>query len=130
MSSSSNPRAFKTAWFAKSARKAKIGDAELCKAIVQVIAGQADDLGGGVYKKRLSNNQYRSIIVARGGAYWVYTFLFAKQDMANVADDDLARLRALARQFAAMTQDQADAQVADGHWIEICRNMLQAEAGT
>ena len=60
-------RAFKSAWFAKAAKKARIDDGELLKAIAQVMAGQADDLGGGVYKKRLSNNQYRSIVLARGG---------------------------------------------------------------
>ncbi len=124
MIDSSTPRAFKSAWFARAAKKAKISDAALCKAIAQVIAGQADDLGGGVFKKRLSNNQLRSIILARGGNYWVYAFLFAKQDMANIAEDDLARLRALAKQYGAMTAGQADTQVADGHWIEICQGAL------
>jgi hypothetical protein len=127
---SPRPRAFKSAWFSRAARKARIGDAALCKAIAQVMAGQADDLGGGVFKKRLSNNQYRSIILARGGDYWVYAFLFAKQDTANIADDDLARLRALAKQYGAMTQAQADAQVAAGHWIEICRSAMQPETAT
>jgi putative transcriptional regulator len=42
-------RVFKTAWFSKAARKALITGAELCVAIRQVILGQADDLGGGVY---------------------------------------------------------------------------------
>lgn len=58
-------RAFKTAWFAKEARKAKIADEELCHAIRQVMQGQADDLGGGVYKKRLNDNMHRSIIIAK-----------------------------------------------------------------
>jgi len=40
--------------------------------------GQADDLGGGVYKKRLGKNLYRSIILAKGGQHWVYEFFFAK----------------------------------------------------
>ena len=69
MSKQTRLRAFKSAWFAKPARKAKVSDKALCKAIAQVIAGQADDLGGGVYKKRLSNNQYRSVILARGGDF-------------------------------------------------------------
>jgi len=45
-------RAFKTAWFAKAARKALINDEELCAAIAEVNLGQVDDLGGGVFKKR------------------------------------------------------------------------------
>ena len=44
-------RVFKTAWFARAARKAHILDEELCSAIRQVVLGQADDLGGGVFKK-------------------------------------------------------------------------------
>lgn len=130
MPKSPYPRAFKSASFARAAKKARISDATLCKAIAQVMAGQADDLGGGIFKKRLSNNQYRSIILARGGDYWVYAFLFAKQDMANVAEDDLARLRALAKQYGTMTQAQADAQVTEGHWIEICKSALQPETGS
>jgi hypothetical protein len=76
MSDPTRPRAFKSAWFAKAARKAKISDKMLCKVIAQVIAGQADDLGGGVYKKWLSNNQYRSIILARAGNFGFTNFCF------------------------------------------------------
>jgi hypothetical protein len=72
-------RAFQTEWFAKAAGKANITDAELCRAIMQVIKGQCDDLGGGVFKKRLDKNMQRSIIVAKGDKYWVYAFLFAKK---------------------------------------------------
>ncbi len=38
-------RIFKAALFAKAARKAGIADAAFCKAILQVMLGQADDLG-------------------------------------------------------------------------------------
>lgn len=64
-------RAFKTAWFSKAARKARIKAAELCEAIQEVMRGQADDLGGGVFKKRLNKNMHRSIILAKGGRYWI-----------------------------------------------------------
>ena len=70
----------------------------LRKAIAQVMAGQADDLGGGVFKQRLANNQYRSIILARGGDFWVYQCLFAKQNRANIDDDELSAFRLLAKQ--------------------------------
>lgn len=118
------PRAFKTGWFAKAAKKAKVSDTMLCKAIAQVIAGQVDDLGGGVFKKRLSSGLYRSIILARGGNYWVYQYLYAKQDRANIDDDELKAFRLLAKDYATMSQVQVEAQVADGHWIEICQGKL------
>ncbi len=61
MPSDAFSRAFKTAWFSKDAKRAKINDAQLCLAIQQVLLGQVDDLGGGVFKKRLNTNLHRSI---------------------------------------------------------------------
>jgi hypothetical protein len=125
MTSPKKPRAFKTAWFDKAARKAKLNEDELCKAIQQVLRGQADDLGGGVFKKRLANNNYRSIILAKGGEVWVYSYLFAKKDRANIDDKELSAFRDLAKIYGYMTVPQIDAQITDGHWIEICKGRLE-----
>lgn len=84
------------------------------------MAGQADDLGGGVYKKRLSNNQYRSIVLARARDWWVYEYLFAKQDRANIDDGELKGFRLLAKSYASLSSDQVDALVTAKDWIEIC----------
>ena len=113
-------RAFKTAWFAKAARKAHITDEELCAAIAQIVRGQADDLGGGVYKKRLRKNQYRSIILAKAGTFWIYEYLFAKQDRANIDDDELVEFRKLAKAYGALTLKQMNRLLQDQHWMEIC----------
>jgi hypothetical protein len=112
-------RAFKTVWFAKAAKKARIDDDELWKAIEQARMGQADDLGGGVFKKRLAGNRYRSILLAKGGAFWVYSYLFAKKDRDNIDDGELKAFRDLAKIYAGMSESQAEAQIDDGHWIEI-----------
>ena len=95
----------------------------LCKAVAQVMAGQADDLGDGVFKKRLSDNQYRSIILARGHRFGVYQYLFAKQDRANIEEDELRAFRELAKGYAALTAEQGDEQIEGGDWIEICADM-------
>jgi len=115
-------RVFKTAWFAKAARKARIEDSELCLAIQQVMLGQADDLGGGVYKKRLGKNHYRSIVVARGGRYWVYEYLFAKKDRSNIEDEELNEFRKLAKTYAILTEQQVDELTQDNSWTEICND--------
>ncbi|MGI4806841.1 MAG: type II toxin-antitoxin system RelE/ParE family toxin [Janthinobacterium lividum] len=70
MPDQAQPRTFKTAWFSKAARKALIADKALCDAIEQVRKGQCDDLGGGVFKKRLDKNRQRSIILAKGKRCW------------------------------------------------------------
>lgn len=113
-------RVFKTAWFAKAARKALIADDDLCFAIRQVKLGQADDLGGGVFKKRLDKNRSRSIILARGGQHWVYEYLFAKKDRANIEDSELANLRKIAKAYEALTEQQVDELIDEGSWMEIC----------
>ena len=118
-------RFFKTAWFSKAARKAHIADSELCAAIRQVMLGQADDLGGGVYKKRLSKNQYRSIIVAKGGRYWVYAYLFAKQDQANINEAELRDLRALAEVFCNKSDIEIATDLKVKELTEICHDKLQ-----
>jgi hypothetical protein len=95
-----SPRVFKTAWFTRAARKSLIDDAELCAAMKQTTLGQADDLGGGVYKKRLGKNLYRSLIVSRGGRYWVYVYLFAKSNRENIGMDELASFRGPAKLYS------------------------------
>jgi hypothetical protein len=113
-------RVFKTAWFSKAARKARIEDAELCEAIQEVMLGQADDLGGGVFKKRMNRNMHRSIILAKGGRYWVYEYLFGKKDRANIRDDELADFRILAKTYAALSDAQVGRLLKDEDLMEIC----------
>jgi len=113
-------RVFKTAWFAKAARKALIGDEELCLAIRQLMLGQADDLGGGVFKKRLDKNRYRSIIVTKAREVWVFEYLFAKKDRANIDESDLAKLRKIATGYEALTEQQVNELIDEGSWMEIC----------
>lgn len=115
-------RAFKTARFAKDAKKSKIRDDELCQAIKQVQRGQADDLGGGVYKKRLNDNLHRSIILAKGGAHWIYEYLFAKKDRNNIDDDELQAFRLLAKSYADLTEHQLALLLANQDFVEICHD--------
>lgn len=115
-------RAFKTAWFAKETRKAKISDEALCKAIKQVIQGQADDLGGGVFKKRLNDNMHRSIILTKVDQYWIYAYLFAKKDRENITQDELSGFKKLAKDFANAGEDKIAALLNDGELLEICHD--------
>lgn len=116
------PRVFKTSWFAKAARKANVSDAELCTAIRQVMQGKADDLGGGVFKKRLNDNMHRSIILAKGRHYWVYEYLFAKKDRDNIEADELAAFRDLAKSYAGLTDETIARLVRNRQFEEICND--------
>jgi hypothetical protein len=113
-------KVFKTAWFAKESRKAKITDEELCLAIKQVMQGQADNLGGGVYKKRLNDNMHRSIIVAKAGQHWIYAFLYAKNDRENIAPDELTAFKKLAKDYSNVSSVKVVALLKDKELLEIC----------
>ena len=115
-------RAFKTAWFAKEAPKAKITDEALCHAIRQVMQGQADDLGGGVYKKRLNDNMHRSIIITKAGRHWIYAYLYAKKDRENIAPDELAAFKKLAKDYASASDVKIAALLSDKELLEICHD--------
>jgi hypothetical protein len=118
--SKASSRTFKTAWFAKEARKAKITDSDLCKAIGQVMQGQADDLGGGVYKKRLNDNMHRSLVLAKAGRYWVYPYLYAKKDRENIEPDELAGFKKLAKYYATKTDKEIAIELKNEDLLEIC----------
>lgn len=115
-----SPRVFKTAWFAKRAKKAGISDADLCEAMAEVMKGQCDDLGGGVFKKRLNKNMHRSIVLAKGGKLWVYAYLFAKKDRENIDDDELVEFRKLAKVYEGLTDRKLAQMMQDEDFVEIC----------
>ncbi|OMQ21299.1 type II toxin-antitoxin system RelE/ParE family toxin [Serratia oryzae] len=115
-------RVFKTKWFTKAAKSHAIKDSDLCRAIDAVMEGKADDLGGGVYKKRLNQNRDRAIILAKGGDHWFYTFLYAKQDMANIDDSELSGFRELAKHYACLADEKITVLIKNKELVEICHD--------
>ena len=118
-SSQAATRVFKTAAFAKAAKKVLITDDDLCQAIRQVINGKVDDLGGGIYKKRLNDNMHRSIILTKGERSWIYEHLFAKKDRENIDRAELVAFRKLAKAYAGLIEKQLDLLLSDKDLIEI-----------
>ena len=87
-----------------------------------MLLSQVDDLGGGVFKKRLNDNLHRSIILAKGGKYWVFEYLFAKKDRSNIENDELLAFRLLANSYAGLTQLQVNQLLLNGDFVEICHD--------
>lgn len=88
----SGSRVFKTAWFARAARKARIADGELCAAIGEAMRGRL----------------------------WFFEYLFAKRDRANIASDELAGFRALAKVYAGLTEAQIEQLLEEKDLAGIC----------
>lgn len=113
------PRLFKTKRFAMQAGKAWIGDDELREAFTEMLKGQAESLGGGVWKKRLNANRHRSIVVAKGGIHWVYQFLYAKKDQSNISPGQLADVRELAKTYGRLTEMEIQRLLEMKEFLEI-----------
>ena len=113
-------RTFKTAWFAKAARKRRIADQVLCKAIDEVRAGKGVNLGGGVWKKRLNDNRDRSIILAQDGARWFFVYQFMKKDRENISLSEERQFKALAVSYAQLSEDRLLALLELDELVEIC----------
>ncbi len=90
--------------------------------MAEVWVGKADDLGGGVWKKRLNYNQDRSIILAKGKRYWIFTYLFSKKDQANIDDEELAGFKKLAKVYEKLTDADVAIDVLAKKLIEICHD--------
>ncbi len=115
------PRSFTTKFFAKLARKASIGEKELCRVLAGLAEGKATHLGGGVYKKRLNDNAHRSIIIAKSDAIWVVEFLYAKKDADNITSTALEGFRTLADTYTTLKPAQLARLIRDGDLKEICK---------
>ena len=96
-------RIFKNKAFTRFARKAGIDDASICKAVRDAERGLLDaDLGGGVIKQRVARSGggksggFRTLILFRIGALAFFVHGFAKNEQANIDDDELLALRKLA----------------------------------
>jgi hypothetical protein len=91
---------YKTKWFARFARKARIGDQSLWKAAIAADAGHVDaDLGGGIIKQRVArqgegkSGGSRTYIILRRHDRAVYIFGFEKKDQANIEPDEWIALK-------------------------------------
>jgi hypothetical protein len=93
----------------------------LCEILQELSEGKAIDLGGGVFKKRLGNNDYRSIIVAKSDLYWVLEFLFAKKDADSITSVALDGFRTLADSYATLKPPQLADLLEAGDLKEICK---------
>jgi hypothetical protein len=55
----------------------------------------------------------------------VLAYLFAKKDRDNIADDELAAFKALAKAYAALSDHQIGELLRNADFVEICRGDKQ-----
>lgn len=73
-------------------------------------------------QEALNQNRDRAIILVKSGEHWFYTFLYAKQDMANIDNRELAGFRELAKHYAALSDEKITALIKSKGLVEICHD--------
>jgi len=119
-------RIFKVKTFARFTRRERITDVSLCEAIAQAERGLVDaDLGGGLIKLRVARpgqgkrGGYRMLIAFRSKLRAVFLFGFAKSELDNIDDDQLATLRETAALWLAANAQKIEQANKDGLLIEV-----------
>jgi hypothetical protein len=119
-------RIFKIKTFARFTKRERIADVSLCEAIERAERGLVDaDLGGGLIKQRVARTGqgkrggYRMLIAFRSKLRAVFLFGFAKSELDNIDDDQLATLRETAALWLAADAQKIEQAIKDGLLIEV-----------
>ena len=117
---------YKTKEFAKFARKADLGSAELIEAAKAVASGHWDaDLGGGVFKQRIAregggkSGGFRTIILFKVGGHSFFVHGFAKNEKANITPKELKALKKLAASLLGLDAEALKKVSAAGEIAEV-----------
>lgn len=119
-------RMFKNKSFARFARKARITDRVLCAAIADASRGLIDaDLGGGGVKQRIAragggkSGGFHTIILFRLNERAVFVHGFAKNELDNLRDDELAAFKMLTAEMLAHENVHLAKAMASGALMEV-----------
>ena len=112
--------------FSRQARKERVADDDLRKAIDRAEKGLVDaDLGGNLIKQRVArpnegrSGGFRTIVAYRRGTRAVFLHMFAKSKRANIKDDELEILKDFAVQLDKLSDTDLDRLVAEEGWRKI-----------
>jgi hypothetical protein len=119
-------RVYKLKAFARFQRRERIADRALAKAMQSAEQGLVDaDLRGGLIKQRIArpgqgkSGGYRTVIAYRRGDLAVFLYGFAKNERANLDDDELTDWQRIGRRYLGLGDDELEAAVAADELTEL-----------
>ena len=111
----------KTRAFSRLAAKADITDDALRQAVAEMKAGLFDaNLGGGLYKKRVSvgnrgkRGGSRTIIATNMGDRWFFLYCFLKNDRENISAKEELAFKFTGKALLALTAEQIEQALSAG----------------
>ncbi len=117
---------YKLKAFARFQRRERVSDNTLARAVERMEQGLVDaDLGGGLVKQRIAragqgkSGGFRTIIAYRHGKRAVFLFGFAKNERANLDDDELAYWQRIGKIYLGLDDDGVALAIAADELMEI-----------
>lgn len=119
-------RIFKTKAFDKFAQKHHIPDEDFLEAVMRAEQGAIDaDLGSNIIKQRIAragkgrSGGFRAFIFYRINENSYFVAAISKNVRDNISTQELAALKALAKEYAKLAPQQIERQIENGLFIEI-----------
>jgi hypothetical protein len=116
----------KTPQFHRWARKNDLENGDLCNAALEMAQGLYEaDLGSGLFKKRIArqgqgkSSGFRTMIASNREDRWVFLYGFAKNDRANIKNDETKALKELADYTLVLTPQDLRILVLDNKLVEV-----------
>ena len=112
-------------WFSKWVKKSKISNKSLLSAIENFETGNIVDLGGGLYKIRVSRpNQgksggYRTLVIYKKEDLALFVYGFAKNEKDNISATELSFFKKQAKHILNFNKDQINQAMACGEFIKL-----------
>jgi len=117
---------FKNVWFRRFAKREKISDKTLQKAIARANKGAFDaNLGGHVIKQRIAragqgkSSGYRTIIIFKKEDKAFFVYGFAKNAQDNISKSELNAFKQAAKELLALSDEQIERLLANKSLIEV-----------
>ena len=116
----------KTKWFSKWARKQKISDIKLLKAIEDMENDLSSvNLGGGLFKVRVASENsgkssaYRTIVVYRKDNRAVMIYGFMKKEQENLSTDELKSFKTLSKDILRLNDESLIKAIENNVFVKI-----------
>ena len=119
-------RVYKLKAFARFQRRERMADKALGKAVQSAEQGLVEaDLGGRLIKQRIArpgqgkSGGYRTVIAYQRGERAVFLFGFAKNERANLDDDELVYWQQVGRSYLSLDDDGFEAAITADELTEV-----------
>ena len=119
-------KVYKIRGFVRFQRRERIADKALAEAILAAERGLVDaDLGGTLIKQRIArpgqgkSGGFRMLIAYRRSERAVFLFGFAKNERANIDDDELKEWRHIGQLYLALDEREIKAAIAAQELMEV-----------